>query len=207
MKTVDTTKLGWHWLSRDKKLCYRDDREVVVGEKLHFLIGGRSPDINYTPTLCRSGMHASPTPAHGLKYAASTLLSRVIVYDVNPDSSAFDKFVGKARTVVEIQDTRKALINIRLELLDLLAEHYSKRRDLLKRVRAARSYAARSPTKQDRNKLRSYTYYASEQLGYCGSAIKIEYIQDVLSRINHIPSYTKRAHDIINKELRALFIV
>jgi hypothetical protein len=54
------TRLGWHIVSKDRKLGYSDGRTARVGSKFKY----RTEEANDgPPRICTRGMHASPTAA------------------------------------------------------------------------------------------------------------------------------------------------
>lgn len=193
----DNNKIGWHWLSNDKRLKYGDGRTVAVGERLPFF--KRTPDS--IPIICRTGMHASPTPSAGIEYAPGEVLCRVFVYDVVDDRPG-DKFVGAERTVIEMHNVRKILHKLRLPLMEIYMKSF---RNVGLCMTNAYKYAKKNPNKQDRNKIRRNSTLWMETLGYCGSAVNIKMIRFLLESVPLRPR--EEMKNLIDKELRSIFIV
>lgn len=61
IKKEKKTVLAWHFLTRNKRLAYGDDREIVPGGELS--VRGRL-------CPCVNGLHASKNILHALEYAA-----------------------------------------------------------------------------------------------------------------------------------------
>lgn len=81
--------LGWHFLPKDMKLGYGDDRKAKVGETL---------TVNTFPDTCHSGLHASHRPAHAAHFKKGPIMCRVQVWgDIDDDG---EKFAGKNRHVL-----------------------------------------------------------------------------------------------------------
>lgn len=84
-------RLGWHFLSANKKLGYGDNRVAEVGKTL-------SCTGTAKPRCCYYGMHASPQIAQAASFNKGPVLTRVEVWgDVHTDG---DKFAGRHRKVL-----------------------------------------------------------------------------------------------------------
>lgn len=100
-----TTVLGWHFLRHTRRLGYGDGREARTGETLRMF--GK-----YKPSICKRGMHASPTVRAALRCAEAIFtlsddawLCRVVVSGEVTNTSlegwhADNKFVGRRRRVL-----------------------------------------------------------------------------------------------------------
>lgn len=99
-KTKSNQKFGWHFLPKNKKLKYGDDRKVEVGKPLSISKGEK-------PKVCNTGMHASEKIAQAAQYNAGPVLCRVIVSG-DLDTSAADKFCGRTRTVIWMKELTAA---------------------------------------------------------------------------------------------------
>ncbi len=89
------SRLGWHFLPRNRKLKYSDGRKVTLGKPIK-MIGKEKP------RTCNNGMHASEKAVDAARYADYAtdmyVLCRVIVSgDLSTDSN---KFCGRERTVI-----------------------------------------------------------------------------------------------------------
>ena len=83
--------LGWHFLPKDMKLAYDDNRTAKVGETL-------SVQGSDSPGVCSYGMHASHRAGHAAKFKKGPMLCRVQVWGEVDDDG--DKFAGKHRHVL-----------------------------------------------------------------------------------------------------------
>lgn len=94
-----TTKIrAWHFLPADRKLQYGDRRQVRAGQTLR---------VEYSPELCRRGLHASVRLIDALKHAPGPILSRVEVGgEIVQDE---EKLAGTARKCLWWIDASRVL--------------------------------------------------------------------------------------------------
>ena len=91
---------AWHFLPKDKTLCYGDGRKVRAGRTYSY--AGKEP-----PELCVRGVHASERVLDALSYAPGPILCRVEVWgDVQRGD---DKLVGRHRKVLWVMDVTPIL--------------------------------------------------------------------------------------------------
>lgn len=105
-------RLGWHILPKGGRLRNGDGREVLVGVPMGMKKRKSWDGKPIFPTLCRCGMHASPTirEAHGhLRLAPGGFLSLVLVQGkitsqlpgtLRQRPGSDRKFCGERRTVL-----------------------------------------------------------------------------------------------------------
>ena len=89
---------AWHFVNEDMRLCYGDNRKVVIGKTLSH---------NGPVELCRSGMHGSKRVIDALKYAKSPILTRVEITGGIIEGD--DKLVGRNRKVLWMLDASDIL--------------------------------------------------------------------------------------------------
>lgn len=90
-KTVKKKKvvLGWHFLPKDMKLGYSDNRKAEVGKTL---------TVTGSPDTCHFGLHASHKPAHAAHFKKGPIMCRVQVWgEVDDDGQ---KFAGQNRHIL-----------------------------------------------------------------------------------------------------------
>ena len=95
--------LGWHFLTKDRKLGYGDGRIVRPGETYSV----NYPERSFRkPSSCESGMHASIRIMDALVYAPGSIICRVELMNPEYDS---DKMVSRSRKVLWMLDAEKLL--------------------------------------------------------------------------------------------------
>ena len=102
---------AWHFINLDRKLRFKDGREVKEGETL-------SMTTEAPPILCMCGMHASISLMDAFGYAPGPCLCRVKVWgDLKMDDT---KITGRHRKCLKIcPDTRFMIIRSAVELLQI----------------------------------------------------------------------------------------
>jgi hypothetical protein len=97
-------QLYWHFLRDDKRLRYRDGREVADGEIVEV---GKTYEAVGPLELCLNGMHASQRAIDALDYAPGAVVCRVALDGEITDGT--DKLVARRRTVLWMLDATTIL--------------------------------------------------------------------------------------------------
>lgn len=88
----EDARLGWHFCGSDKRLAFDDNRLIRVGHTLK---------VKGTPSICRYGLHASPTIQDAIDYLDCILC---LVWVRGEMDSMDSKFCGKERHCLAMLD-------------------------------------------------------------------------------------------------------
>lgn len=95
---------AWHYLKEDRRIRFRDGKEVDDGEIVEV---GKTYTAKGKLVLCKNGMHGSISPLDALQYAPGPIVCRVNI--IGEIQKGDDKIIGRNRKVLWMYDATDVL--------------------------------------------------------------------------------------------------